>query len=147
MKHSPWEPSSRSHGRQITHIYRTKNFITFSKQPITHLILRQFHATIDRFLTRKWALETGSCSRPLYGAQSRLNAELTAPSTDSADGIIGCFAAIQLRGNSILSWTFYIIFCCTNRTQNRRRILLIPSWLNTSFTSRTAYSVPNQISW
>jgi len=147
MEHSPWEPASRSHGRQIAHIYRTKHFITFSKQPIIHLIPRHLHATIDRFLTRKWALETGSWSRPLSGEQSRLNAELAAPSTVSADGIIGCHAAIQLRGNSVWNWTSCIIFCCTNRAQNRRRILLIPSWLNTSFTSRTAYSVPNQMSW
>jgi hypothetical protein len=147
MEHSPWKPDSRLPVRQIPHIYRTKKFITFSKQPTTNLILRQLHTTTESFLTWKWALETGSCSRPLYGAQSRLNAELATPSTGRAGGIIGCYAAIQLRDNSFLSWTSCIIFCCTNSAQYRRRILLIPSRPNTNFTSRTAYPVPNQMSW
>jgi len=145
MEHSPWEPDSRSPGRQIVHI-KKKKFITFSKQPTTHPTTAPCYTT-DRILTRKWALKTGICSRPLYGAQSRLNAELAAPSTDSAGSIIGCYAAIQPRGNSVLSWTFCITFCCTNSAQYRRRILLISSRLNTNFTSRTAYSVPNQMSW
>jgi hypothetical protein len=147
MEHSPWEPDSRSPGRQITPVYGNKNLITFSKQPTTHLALWQLHATTETLLTWKWTLETGSCSRPLYGAQFHLNAELASPSTGSAGGIIGCYAAIQPQGNTFLSWTFCITFCCMNGAEYRRRILLIPSRLNTNVTSKTAYSVPNQMPW